>query len=90
MHDNGTVLSWLHVGDLHITTAEEQNYRDLQRIVALAGQLPAGSVDFAVLPGDNADDGTATQFELVGNAVERLRLPLHVLPGDHDFQVAQP
>ena len=59
------VLIWLHIGDLHLTQETEQNYWDLKRIVDLAKGLPAGSIDFAVLPGDNADDGTPEQFSLV-------------------------
>ena len=80
------VLSWLHIGDLHITEPGLENHRDLGRIVALANALPPGSLDFVVLPGDNADDGTPEQFALVRDAVAPLRLPLHVLPGDHDFK----
>lgn len=80
------VLSWLHVGDLHMAEPGAENHRDLGRIVALANGLPPGSVDFAVLPGDNADDGTPEQFRLVRDAVAPLRLPLHILPGDHDFK----
>jgi len=80
------VLRWLHIGDLHLTAAGEENHRDLHRIVALANALPPGSLDFALLPGDIADDGTADQYRLVRDAVTPLRLPLHVLPGDHDFK----
>jgi 3',5'-cyclic-AMP phosphodiesterase len=80
------VLSWLHIGDLHVTEDGEQNHQDLQRIIALAEGLPPDSLDFAVLPGDNADDGTAAQFALVRDAVARLHLQLHILPGDHDFK----
>ena len=86
MTDGHDVLSWLHIGDLHITRDTEQNFLDLQRIVALAAGLPAGSLDFAVLPGDNADDGTPEQFRLVRDAVVKLKLSLHILPGDHDFK----
>jgi len=82
----GCVLAWLHIGDLHLTEGGLENHRDLGRIVALANALPPGSLDFAVLPGDNADDGTAGQFQLVRDAVAPLRLPLHILPGDHDFK----
>ncbi len=80
------VLSWLHVGDLHITDETEQNYRDLLRIVALADGLADGSVDFAVLPGDNADDGTPEQYRLVRKAMSHMKMPVHILPGDHDFK----
>ena len=82
---SGRVLAWLHIGDLHLTEAGLE-HRDLGRIVALANGLPPGSLDFAVLPGDNADDGTAEQFQLVRDAMASLCLPLHILPGDHDFK----
>ena len=80
------MLSWLHIGDLHLTEAGCESHRDLQRIVTLAGGLPPGSLDFALLPGDNADNGTPEQFRLVRDAVAGLALPLHILPGDHDFE----
>ena len=86
MPGNEATLSWLHIGDLHITAAGKENHRDLQRIVALVAGLPPGGVDFVLLPGDNADDGTEGQFRLVREAVAPLRLPLHVLTGDHDFK----
>ena len=86
MVGDGSPLTWLHIGDLHITGADEQNYRDLRRIVSLAERLPPGGLDLAVLPGDNADDGTVEQFRLVREAVATLRLPLHILTGDHDFK----
>jgi Icc protein len=86
MPDQTDIVSWLHIGDLHITRAGEENHRDLLRIVGLTQGLAPGSLDFAVLPGDNADDGTPEQFALVRDAVARLPLPLHILPGDHDFK----
>ena len=86
MPDRTDILSWLHIGDLHITRAGEENHRDLLRIVDLTQGLAPHSLDFAVLPGDNADDGTPEQFALVRDAVSRLALPRHILPGDHDFK----
>ena len=86
MPNGADILSWLHFGDLHITRAGEKNHRDLLRIVELMQALTPNSLDFAVLPGDNADDGTPEQFALVREAVARLPLPLHILPGDHDFK----
>jgi Icc protein len=86
MRDGQHILTWLHIGDLHITTAEEMNYRDLKRIIGLLEGLPNKAIDFVVLPGDNADDGTVEQFDLVRKAVKPLRLPVHILAGDHDFK----
>lgn len=81
-----SVLTWLHFGDLHITDAGQDNYRDFRALIADANAHLAGAVDFAVLPGDNADDGTAEQFRLVRRALGELRMPVHILPGDHDFK----
>ena len=80
------MLSWMHFGDLHVAQAGAPNHQDLRRLVARMNRLPSGSLDFAVLPGDNADDGTVEQFRLIREAIEPLRLPLHILPGDHDFK----
>ena len=35
-----------------------QIYRDFVALIDEANSFVAGAVDFAVLPGDNADDGT--------------------------------
>jgi 3',5'-cyclic-AMP phosphodiesterase len=80
-----SVMSWVHFGDLHLTREGEQNHRDFLALIDAANRHLAGRVNFAVLPGDNADDGTEAQFHLVCAAIERLAIPLHILPGDHDF-----
>jgi 3',5'-cyclic-AMP phosphodiesterase len=78
------VLSWVHFGDLHLTRADEQNDRDFQALVGHADANLKGHVDFAVLPGDNAEDGTEEQFALVARTIDKLKIPLEILPGDHD------
>ncbi|MGI4952510.1 MAG: metallophosphoesterase family protein [Janthinobacterium lividum] len=80
------VLTWAHIGDLHLTTAGLDNHRDFLQITALLAALPPGSVDFVLLPGDNADDGAVGQYALISDAMQRFPLPVHVLPGDHDFK----
>ena len=80
----GTPLIWLHIGDLHIKQPGAANLCDLHRIVALEASLPAGAIDFVLLPGDNADDGTPDQYRMVRAALDGLRTPVHILPGDHD------
>ncbi len=80
-----TVLSWVHFGDLHITQADEQNHRDFLALIDKANRYLAQRVSFAVLPGDNADDGAEAQFGLVRDAIAKLSIPLHTLPGDHDY-----
>ena len=53
------MLCWLHVGDLHVTTGDQQNVRDLHEIVEQANRHFTSGVDFVFLPGDNANEGGA-------------------------------
>ena len=79
-------LTWLHIGDLHLKGRTDPHGRNLQQIVAHAAALPAGSLDFVLLPGDNADNGTPAQYRLVRDGLAPLELPVHILPGDHDIE----
>ncbi len=81
---NPGVVSWVHFGDLHITTPDQQNYRDFQRIIADTNQYLKNGVNFAVLPGDNANDGTAAEYQYIRQATDQLQVPLYAVPGDHD------
>ncbi len=78
------MLSWLHIGDLHFVRDGDANVCDLRRIVMRVMALGAGGVDFVLLPGDNADDGTDEQFALVRELIAPLTATVHILPGDHD------
>jgi Icc protein len=84
INESGGSLIWAHLGDLHITTESEPNYRDFQSIVDSISQHLAGQIDFCVLPGDNADDGAVEQYDLIYRVLKRLQIPVRVIPGDHD------
>jgi 3',5'-cyclic-AMP phosphodiesterase len=77
-------LSWVHFGDLHVTTEWERNYRDFAALIDEVNTHLAGQIDFCLLPGDNADDGIEPQYRLVRRALDKLTSPVHILPGDHD------
>jgi Icc protein len=79
-------LRFVQIGDLHLTKHGLQNHRDFICIVHELNRHVGGSVDFVYLPGDNADDGTDEQFELVRGGLDELQLPWRVIPGDHDFK----
>lgn len=83
---NNEVFSAVHFGDLHITRKDEGNYRDFLAIIGEVNANFAGKVDIAVLPGDNAEDGTKEQFQLVRDACDKLKVPLKIIPGDHDYK----
>jgi 3',5'-cyclic AMP phosphodiesterase CpdA len=77
-------ISWIHFGDLHITDRDEQNLRDFQALIEEANRYMTKDVAFALLPGDNADDGERDEYELVREAIAHCRLPVHAITGDHD------
>ncbi len=81
---NPGVVSWVHFGDLHITTADQQNYQDFQTIIANTNQYLKNGVNFAVLPGDNANDDSESEYQLIKQATDQLQVPLYSVPGDHD------
>jgi Icc protein len=81
---SGTV-SWIHIGDLHMTRAGEQNEIELGRIVDEINAVYAkGGVDFVYLPGDIADDGSIVAYEAVRQHLDRLQIPWCGIVGDHD------
>ncbi len=77
-------LSWVHFGDLHIQSAEDDNYLDFLDLIEEVNAHLAGHVDFAFLPGDNADDGLEPQYRLVREALNKLPMPVYAITGDHD------
>ena len=81
---DGTV-TWIHLGDLHMKKAGEQNEIDLGRIVNVINEIYARrGVSFVYLPGDIADDGSASAYEIVRSHLDKLLLPWCGVVGDHD------
>ncbi len=78
--DAADVISWVHIGDLHMISAEEQNFRDLQAIVDEINTAFAGSLAFVFLLGDVA----AAEYAVVRSALDRLTVPWCAIVGDHD------
>jgi Icc protein len=67
-----------------MTTRREQNYRDLMYLIEEVNRVMADSLNFAYLPGDNADHGKADEYELVRQGLDHLNLPWFAIVGDHD------
>ncbi len=84
--DPAGVVSWVHVGDLHMRSTGEQNARDLRAIVAEVNQAFSGSVSFVFLPGDNADHGDLPAYQVVRDALDQLQVPWCAIIGDHDVE----
>jgi 3',5'-cyclic-AMP phosphodiesterase len=83
--DAAGVISWIHLGDLHMTPGE-QNHLDLAEIVNEVNRTFAGSVSFVFLPGDVADDGSRAAYAVVRGELDRLKVPWCAIVGDHDVQ----
>jgi hypothetical protein len=84
LHDAAGVISWVHIGDLHMTEAGEQNHLDLIAIVQEINQVFSGSLAFVYLPGDVADQGSAAQYNVLRAVLDQLRVPWCSIIGDHD------
>lgn len=82
--DAAGVISWAHIGDLHMTLAGEHNYRDLVRIVEEINSAFAHSLAFVYIPGDVADHGGVAEYEVVRQALDTLNVPWCSIVGDHD------
>lgn len=81
---NPGVVSWVHFGDLHITSGDQQNYADFKSIISNTNQYLINGVNFATLPGDNANEGSESEYQLIKAATSQLKVPLYAIPGDHD------
>src|ERR1700679_1107746 len=82
--DAAGVMSWVHLGDLHMTKAGEQNHLDLIEIVNDVNRSLASSVSFVFLPGDVADDGSRAAYAVVRGELDRLNVPWGAIIGGHD------
>ncbi|AMM17619.1 metallophosphoesterase [Burkholderia sp. PAMC 28687] len=81
------MLSWVHFGDLHVS--HDDSYESvglLERLVSAVNTNVAHAVEFAYLPGDNANNGKPEQYAKIRSILSSLRLPTNAIPGDHDFE----
>src|SRR5437879_967309 len=78
------IVSWVHFGDLHIADWQDHNYADFVNLITEVNRHLTSGIDFALLPGDNADNGEEDEYELVRRALDRCRLSAYAITGDHD------
>jgi hypothetical protein len=83
---NPGVVSWIHFGDLNITTADQQNYADFRTIIRNTNKYLKNGVNFALLPGDNVFDHTESAYRLIKKATDELQVPLYAVPGERDHK----
>ena len=83
---NPGVVSWVHFGDLNITTSDQKNYADFKEIIQVVNQYLKNGVNFALLPGDNAFNHTESEYQLIKQATDQLQVPLYAIPGERDHK----
>lgn len=88
----------IHVGDLHLTATargdpapirsrQARLLSDAKGIFRDIAALPAGCFDFVYLPGDLAQNGSASEYDILTKLLKaHPTLPLRLIPGDHDRQ----
>jgi hypothetical protein len=81
------MLTWVHFGDLHASDEDAwRSVADFKALMADANRHLVHTVDFAFLPGDNANHGAPDQYDRIREVLEQLDLRWFVIPGDHDFE----
>lgn len=78
-------LTRVHVGDLHMDEADGWQRRD--RLAATVAQINApvsNAADLVYLPDENVDPVMVERYRIITETLAPLRLPYHVIPGDHD------
>jgi 3',5'-cyclic-AMP phosphodiesterase len=73
------------LSDLHVGAHENgvDPVPRLEAVVEAVRSLP-NQVDAVLVSGDLTHDGGQTEFQLVRRLLERLEVPFHVMPGNHD------
>jgi outer membrane protein assembly factor BamB len=66
--------------DLHVNP-DSQSDSILHRIV---DEINAGDFDFTIVSGDLTNTGSDAELTAVKRALDKLRMPCHVLPGNHE------
>ncbi|HET7121709.1 MAG TPA: phosphodiesterase [Solirubrobacterales bacterium] len=79
----------VQLSDLHLGAAWEEVEPGVEPLSRLEMALDAilalpNGVDAVLVSGDVSDDGSAESYELARRTLERLGVPVHVLPGNHD------
>jgi Icc protein len=69
------VASWIHLRDLPMTRADEQNDRVLRAMVDEINAAFADSVSFVYLPGDVAEYGCSAAYAVARQSLDWLQAP---------------
>lgn len=76
------ILSDLHIADNGLPIWETDTTAHFNKAINLIKQIP--SIDAIIVSGDIADKGTPWAYNYVRNALDALRIPTYLVPGNHD------
>lgn len=76
-------LRFITIGDPHLrfNITDDQS----QRLIKIVNYINKNNTDLVVVMGDEANNGTATQFSLTKSILKNLTKPYYVLAGSHDI-----
>jgi len=77
----------LQLSDLHLRADPGDSLASLRAAVEAVGAL-TDRPDALIVSGDLSDDGSERSYEQAAELLAELRLPTHVLPGNHDDRAA--
>lgn len=75
------------LSDLHISDEKPQNAIDLDN--AINDINTQSDLAFVLVSGDVTDDGQLKSFQQAKQALNKLRIPYYVVPGNHDTQLSE-
>ncbi len=81
-HTDSNEILFVWPGDLHLETADRENYRVSKWMVDEVNNLI--QPDFVQFAGDNVQHATTEQFQLFNGLCRELTVPWYPLVGDHD------
>jgi serine/threonine-protein phosphatase CPPED1 len=78
---------FLHAGDPEIGSPDLAG--TAARFASLARRADAHGAAFVIVSGDVTHDSSAEQWEAVRKALRQFKVPVHMVPGNHDFESAR-
>lgn len=77
------------ISDLHIKAGGRKAYQRVDTLLALRQAIEhvnqlSPAVELTLITGDLGDFGTAEEYEIIGDALATLSMPIQIIPGNHD------
>jgi len=77
-------FSFALFSDLHISSTNPEPSEDLQKAVADVNKL--SGIEFVIIAGDVSNLGDVISLKMAKQMLQKLRMPYHIIPGNHDVK----